>query len=93
LPASLHALVEGQREAERVWTLYAEKGAGVAPEGLRRLLLAIIRDLRVIFILLARQLVRLRNALPACRNTNSARWRNSPPTSMRRSRTGSASGN
>ncbi len=62
LPASLHALVEGQREAERVWKLYAEKGQGVAPEGLRRLLLAIIRDLRVIFILLARQLVRLRNA-------------------------------
>jgi GTP pyrophosphokinase len=67
LPANLQALVEGQREAERVWKLYAEKGQGVAPEGLRRLLLAIIRDLRVIFILLARQLVRLRGAaaLPA----------------------------
>jgi len=62
LPLSLHALVDGQREAGRVWTLYAEKGQGVAPEGLRRLLLAIIRDLRVIFILLARQLVRLRTA-------------------------------
>ena len=82
LPPSLHALVDGQREAGRVWTLYAEKGQGVAPEGLRRLLLAIIRDLRVIFILLARQLVR------RCRNTSSVRWRNSPPTSMRRSRTG-----
>lgn len=62
LPTSLQALVEGQREAERVWKLYAEKGQGVAPEGLRRLLLAIIRDLRVIFILLAKQLVRLRSA-------------------------------
>src|SRR5688572_22816547 len=37
LPASLHALVDGQREAERVWKLYAEKGQSVAPEGLRRL--------------------------------------------------------
>ncbi len=62
LPASLHALIDGQREAERVWALYAEKGQTVAPEGLRRLLLAIIRDLRVVFILLARQLVRLRTA-------------------------------
>ncbi len=62
LPANLHTLVDGQREAERVWALFAEKGQSVAPEGLRRLLLAIIRDLRVIFILLARQLVRLRSA-------------------------------
>ena len=62
LPASLHALIDGQREAERVWALYAEKGQTVAPEGLRRLLLAIIRDLRVVFILLARQLIRLRTA-------------------------------
>jgi GTP pyrophosphokinase len=62
LPASLHTLVDGQREAERVWRLFSEKGQTVAPEGLRRLLLAIIRDLRVIFILLARQLVRLRAA-------------------------------
>ncbi len=67
LPASLHTLVDGQREAERVWRLFSDKGQTVAPEGLRRLLLAIIRDLRVIFILLARQLVRLRSAagLPA----------------------------
>ncbi len=33
-----------------------------APKGLRRLLLAIIRDLRVVFILLARQLVEMRAA-------------------------------
>jgi GTP pyrophosphokinase len=48
LPASLQALIDGQREAGRVWKLYSEKGQGVAPEGLRRLLLAIIRDLRVV---------------------------------------------
>ncbi len=54
-------LVEGQRAAEKVWTLYAAR-SGTAAEGLRRLLLAIIRDLRVVFILLARQLVMMRRA-------------------------------
>ncbi len=54
-------LVEGQRAAEKVWTLYATR-SGNAAEGLRRLLLAIIRDLRVVFILLARQLVMMRRA-------------------------------
>jgi len=58
-------LVEGQQAAEKVWSLYAARqGAGHA-EGLRRLLLAIIRDLRVVFILLARQLARLRAAAKA----------------------------
>ncbi|GAB3731146.1 bifunctional (p)ppGpp synthetase/guanosine-3',5'-bis(diphosphate) 3'-pyrophosphohydrolase [Luteimonas pelagia] len=56
------ALVEGQQAAARVWSLHAEqRGAGSA-EGLRRLLLAIVRDLRVVPILLARQLARLREA-------------------------------
>lgn len=55
-------LVEGQRAAEKVWSLYAQRSAPGAAEGLRRLLLAIIRDLRVVFILLARQLVRMRMA-------------------------------
>lgn len=54
-------LVEGQRAAEKVWSLYASR-SGTAAEGLRRLLLAIIRDLRVVFILLARQLVMMRRA-------------------------------
>jgi GTP pyrophosphokinase len=55
-------LVEGQQAAEKVWSLYtARSGAGHA-EGLRRLLLAIVRDLRVVLILLARQLARLRAA-------------------------------
>src|SRR5690348_4619985 len=53
-------LVEGQREAERVWALHAERGARA--EGLRRLLLAIIRDLRVVYLLLARQLASMRAA-------------------------------
>ncbi|MGB0133637.1 RelA/SpoT family protein [Dokdonella sp.] len=56
-------LVEGQRAAETVWPLYSVRAGSGAAEGLRRLLLAIIRDLRVVFILLAGQLVRMRNAM------------------------------
>lgn len=63
--AEVHALLEGQQAAERVWSLYAAHGSAGSAEGLRRLLLAIIRDLRVVFILLARQLVRLRMATRA----------------------------
>jgi GTP pyrophosphokinase len=55
-------LIEGQRAAEKVWSLYAARSAVGGAEGLRRLLLAIIRDLRVVFILLARQLARMRAA-------------------------------
>jgi GTP pyrophosphokinase len=61
-PPDVRNLVEGQQAAERVWSLYAARGTSGGTEGLRRLLLAIIRDLRVVFILLARQLVRMRNA-------------------------------
>jgi len=53
-------LIEGQQAAEKVGTLYAARHAHGSAEGLRRLLLAIIRDLRVVFILLARQLARMR---------------------------------
>jgi GTP pyrophosphokinase len=65
LPLALQRLVSGQLAAEKVWTLHAQRTQG-ATEGLRRLLLAIIRDLRVVFILLARQLARMRaaSALP-----------------------------
>lgn len=63
-PPGIAPLIEGQREAERVWSLHRQRGRG-DPEGLRRLLLAIIRDLRVVFILLARQLARLRRAAKA----------------------------
>lgn len=58
----LRLLLEGQAAAEKVWTLYAARDSHTSPEGLRRLLLAVVRDLRVVFILLARQLARLRAA-------------------------------
>jgi len=61
ITATQRDLVDGQREAEKVWSLHAQHG-GSGAEGLRRLLLAIIRDVRVVLILLARQLARLRNA-------------------------------
>ncbi|WHZ19606.1 MAG: bifunctional (p)ppGpp synthetase/guanosine-3',5'-bis(diphosphate) 3'-pyrophosphohydrolase [Rhodanobacteraceae bacterium] len=61
-PDSLRRLVEGQQQAERVWALHAARDAGGSAEGLRRLLLAIIRDLRVVYLLLARQLARMRAA-------------------------------
>jgi GTP pyrophosphokinase len=56
------ALLEGQRAASQVWALHAEHAAQAGSEGLRRLLLAIVRDLRVVPILLARQLARMRHA-------------------------------
>jgi GTP pyrophosphokinase len=62
LPEALQRLVAGQMAAERVWTLHAQRPSQGGSEGLRRLLLAIIRDLRVVFILLARQLARMRAA-------------------------------
>ncbi len=52
-------LLEGQRAAARIFSLHGTRGVG-ASEGLRRLLLAMVRDLRVVLILLARQLVRMR---------------------------------
>ncbi len=58
----LDALADGLRAAERVPVLYRERSGGGDPEGLRRLLLAIIRDPRVVPVLLACQLVRLRQA-------------------------------
>ncbi|MCW5581430.1 MAG: bifunctional (p)ppGpp synthetase/guanosine-3',5'-bis(diphosphate) 3'-pyrophosphohydrolase [Luteimonas sp.] len=60
--AGIAALLEGQRAATRVWTLHAESGGAGNQEGLRRLLLAIVQDLRVVPILLARQLARMRHA-------------------------------
>ena len=61
----LGELLDGQQAAEKVWSLHAAHNATASAEGLRRLLLAIIRDLRVVFILLARQLARLRIAASA----------------------------
>ena len=67
LPAELQRLVGGQQAAEQVWALHAQRSPAGGSEGLRRLLLAIVRDLRVVFVLLARQLARMRAAaaLPA----------------------------
>ena len=67
LAPSQRRLLDGLLAARQVWSLHAERQPGSSVEGLRRLLLAIIGDIRVVFILLARQLVRLRNAaeLPA----------------------------
>ena len=66
LPAStrtrVQALLESQQAAAQVWNLHAAQAGSPRAEGLRRLLLALVRDLRVILILLARQLVALRRA-------------------------------
>src|SRR6185437_13110953 len=61
-PDVLRRLVEGQQQAEQVWALHAARDPAGNTEGLRRLLLAIIRDLRVVYLLLARQLARMRAA-------------------------------
>ena len=55
-------LLDGQAAAAQVWALHATHRDDRNHEGLRRLLLAIVRDLRVVPILLARQLARLRFA-------------------------------
>jgi len=60
--AAVGIMLEGQRAATQVWALHAERGMSSSSEGLRRLLLAIVRDLRVVPILLARQLARMRHA-------------------------------
>ena len=62
LPERLRVLLEGQRAASRVWALHRDHGGGRNPEGMRRLLLALVRDLRVVPIELARQLARMRAA-------------------------------
>ena len=60
-------LLDGQNAAAQVWALHAERSIHGNNEGLRRLLLSIVNDLRVVPILLARQLARMRVAskLPA----------------------------
>ncbi|WNL47174.1 bifunctional (p)ppGpp synthetase/guanosine-3',5'-bis(diphosphate) 3'-pyrophosphohydrolase [Dyella sp. BiH032] len=75
LPPELLRLVQGQLAAEKVWALHAQQAPQSGSEGLRRLLLAIIRDLRVVFVLLARQLARMRAAstLPEAERTELAR--------------------
>ena len=60
--AGVHGLLEGQKAAGQVWALHGERSGSANAEGLRRLLLAIVRDLRVVPILLARHLARMRAA-------------------------------
>lgn len=58
----VEGLLDGLDAADQVWALHAGREAGRNSEGLRRLLLSIIHDLRVVPILLARQLARMRVA-------------------------------
>lgn len=56
-------LLEGLKASQKVWLIYQQHGKNGSAEGLRRLLLAIILDLRVLIILLAWQLVQMRQAI------------------------------
>ncbi len=62
--SGVRALLDGLQAAEQVWSLHAQHEGGSA-EGLRRLLLALIRDLRVVLVLLSVQVVALRAAVTA----------------------------
>jgi GTP pyrophosphokinase len=63
----LPPLLEGLAASEQVSALHHQRQGKGSAEGLRRLLLALVRDLRAVLVLLAVQLVRLREAasLPA----------------------------
>ena len=58
----LATLLEGLAASEQVRSLHAQREKRGNAEGLRRLLLALVRDLRAVLVLLAVQLVRLREA-------------------------------
>ena len=60
--AGVATVLDGLRAAGQVWALHAERPRQGNAEGLRRLLLAMVRDLRVVPVLLARQLARMRAA-------------------------------
>ncbi|KAA2284886.1 bifunctional (p)ppGpp synthetase/guanosine-3',5'-bis(diphosphate) 3'-pyrophosphohydrolase [Arenimonas fontis] len=65
LPADaprLPALLDGLDAADQVRGLHHDQPRRGNAEGLRRLLLALVRDLRAVLVLLAEQLVRLREA-------------------------------
>lgn len=61
-PLGVRTLLDGLRAADQVWALHARQEGNANAEGLRRLLLAIVRDLRVVPVLMALQLARLRDA-------------------------------
>ena len=56
-------LLDGLTASQKVWQIYQQHGKNGSAEGLRRLLLAIILDLRVLIILLAWQLIQMRQAV------------------------------
>ncbi len=56
-------LLDGLNASKKVWQIYRQHGLNGNAEGLRRLLLAIILDLRVLIILLALQVIRMRQAV------------------------------
>ena len=58
----LPPLLEGLAAADQVRALHHQRQGKGSAEGLRRLLLALVRDLRAVLVLLATQLVRLREA-------------------------------
>jgi GTP pyrophosphokinase len=58
----LPPLLEGLAAADQVRALHHQRQGKGSAEGLRRLLLALVRDLRAVLVLLAIQLVRLREA-------------------------------
>lgn len=74
LPAGVRDLLDGQQAAEKVWSLYAARSSAGSAEGLRRLLLAIIRDLRVVLILLSRASSRACAPRSTRRPSSAASW-------------------
>lgn len=62
LKAEPQRLLDGLKASQKVWLIYQQHGKNGSAEGLRRLLLAIILDLRVLIILLAWQLIQMRQA-------------------------------
>ncbi len=59
--ASVLELLHGHSEARKVWPVYQELNPDSDAESIRRLLLVLIKDVRVVLILLAEQLVLLKN--------------------------------
>ena len=59
--ASILELLHGHAEARRVWPVYQKLNPNSDAESIRRLLLVLIKDVRVVLILLAEQLVLLKN--------------------------------
>ncbi len=59
--ASVLELLHGHAEARKVWPVYQELNPNSDAESIRRLLLVLIKDVRVVLILLAEQLVLLKN--------------------------------